>query len=158
MMTKLTKARALGRLEKAIAEIDPLRDESTSSQKFQKWQRDTEVLLRHTFGDKSKHALDFEDITYSPFAIVSGGSIDSTFRISYQNGLNTAAAMLTSMHSGGLGVLGQRYIGGTNGRAHFHDRLAGQQRSIRCSRQGSPSQRNGLTIPHRCRPNADRLA
>lgn len=99
MMTKLTKARALDRLEKAIAEIDPLRDESTSSQKFQKWQRDTEVLLRHTFGDKSKHALDFEHITYTPFAIVSGGSNDSAFRIAYQNGLTTAAAMLTSMHS-----------------------------------------------------------
>jgi REase_DpnII-MboI len=63
---------------------------------FQKWHRDTEVVIERVFGKSSRHAADFHLVRFTPIAVSSGTS-DATYDDAYRRGLEHARAVLTSM-------------------------------------------------------------
>ena len=58
-MGRPTKAKAIERLQKALDAIPELMQLEDYSAEFTTWQRNTEVALANTFGDKSRHIQDF---------------------------------------------------------------------------------------------------
>ena len=95
-MTRPDKARAKGRLQRALDEIPRLKQLRRGSPEFEKWYRDTKVAITNTFGDSSSHVADFSAIQYSLF-VFYGGQPDSEFQQVYLAGLTSAAATLESM-------------------------------------------------------------
>lgn len=99
-MKKPSKAKAMERLQKAreaIIELqspEVLRDRS-SSPKFEKWHRNTEIAITNIFG-KSRHIEDFRKARYSLLAF-SDMTPESEWEQAYLRGLNSADAILDSM-------------------------------------------------------------
>ncbi|MCY4386687.1 MAG: nucleotide-binding protein [Desulfurellaceae bacterium] len=60
-MARPTKAKAIERLQKALDAIPELMQLEDYSAEFTTWQRNTEVALANTFGDKSRHIQDFTE-------------------------------------------------------------------------------------------------
>lgn len=88
-MTRPPKFKAIERLRKVLDEIPALEHLQSGSVEFLKWQRNAQVAIAKTFGDKSNHSTEFNNIyfsTPSPF-----------YPRAYEQGLNSAAAMLKSM-------------------------------------------------------------
>jgi predicted nucleotide-binding protein len=90
------KSKALERLKKALEAIPDLQQEDSSSPRFEKWCRDTEVAIEHTFGAKSRHIDDFNGIHYFPQVLFSGMA-ESTYQKKFASGLQSAASVLQSM-------------------------------------------------------------
>ena len=86
------------KLSRQLTLIDTLLNdaERTNSPNFTKWHRDTIVAIRHIFGNKTDHILEFSQITYIP-SLHGAGSTDDYFKQRYQKGLKTASAVLKSM-------------------------------------------------------------
>lgn len=95
-MQNTSKPVAIERLRRAIARIDVLLEGRHDSPDFDKWLRDTEIALAHTFGEKSRHVRDFKDVSYSAGMVVMGGG-DEQFQRPFQSGLLTARSVLLSM-------------------------------------------------------------
>ncbi len=75
---------------KALTNID------SSNPEFTKWRRDTEIAIERIFGAQSRNLSDFKDIHYS-LAVFTTSTPDSDFVRAYRHGLDTAAAVLSSM-------------------------------------------------------------
>ena len=95
-MAKPTKAKALERLQKVLDEIPKLKELPRRSTKFKKWHRDTKTVISNTFAGETNHLQDFEKIHYSPTVIYSGMH-ESEYQQGYENGLESAGAVLESM-------------------------------------------------------------
>lgn len=100
-MQKPSKAKAMERLQKAREAITELRASEvvlgrlSSSPKFKKWHRNTEIAITKIFGD-SRHIGDFKDVRYG-LSIVSSRTSESEWRQAYLHGLDSADAILESM-------------------------------------------------------------
>lgn len=90
------KAKAIERLQKALRGLPELDSESLDSPAFEKWRRDTEIAITHTFGEKSRHLVDFRNIRYG-LQVAFSGTPDSAFKRAYLDGLRSAKAVLQSM-------------------------------------------------------------
>lgn len=77
-------------ITKALAIMDP------SDPAFTKWKRDTEVAIERIFGAQSRNLADFKDVRYT-LMMFTTSTPDSEFIRAYQSGLETAAAILSSM-------------------------------------------------------------
>ena len=95
MKVKLDKSKALARLRNALEKIPELKRQGYKSPNLKKWRRDTRVAIQYTFGEESK-VTDFTNIEYWPSIVMSGDS-DDTFQSAYEDGLNSAEAVLESM-------------------------------------------------------------
>ena len=97
-MARPSKAKAIERLQKALDAIPELKrlPRSDSAPEFKKWQRNTQIAITNTFGDKSRHIEDFTNIFYSPIVITLSTS-ESEWREAYERGLDSAASVLESM-------------------------------------------------------------
>ena len=94
---KQDKAKVLSRLTRALKEIDVLRTKRYDCPEFEKWYRDTEVAIEHSFGDKSRHVADFRHISYSPTIVSMYANNDNAYQRSYLSGLQSAQSTLQSM-------------------------------------------------------------
>ena len=91
------KNRAIERLERALAAIPELRENRglARSSEFEKWHRDTEIAISHTFGEGTRHVKDFTDVGYWPVSYFADRSSD--YQGNYLNGLDSASSVLQSM-------------------------------------------------------------
>ena len=101
-MSGLGKTEAIRRLSHAVAVAHKMRNithYSISALEFKKWRRDTEIAIRHIFGDED-HTEEFSRVRYSPiiFSDATDDVRDSTRRC-YEDGLTSAMALLESMMS-----------------------------------------------------------
>ena len=99
-MEQRDKSKAIDRLRRALNKITELRQLSSDSPDFEKWKRNTEIVIERSFGRTSRHLNDFTNIRYfSPVAIVSlhDDGDDHDDREFYRSGLQSAAAVLESM-------------------------------------------------------------
>ena len=95
-MNHSSKSRSIDRLKSALKRIPDLKQQRRFPPQFEKWHRDTEVAISHTFKDKPEYVEDFTEIKYSlGFAI--SGMPDSDFQDAYVRGLDRAASFLESM-------------------------------------------------------------
>jgi predicted nucleotide-binding protein len=76
--------------------IPDLQGKKHDSPQFEKWRRDTEVAIEHTFGAKSRHIDDFKGIDYLPVGVFLDMP-ESALRQAYLSGLQSATAVLQSM-------------------------------------------------------------
>ena len=90
------KAKAIERLQKVLDEIPKLKGLPPHSPKFEKWHRDTKTVIIKTFGDNSSQLNDFIDIPYSPM-VMYAGTDDPEYQQAYNEGLESACAILESM-------------------------------------------------------------
>ena len=95
-MVRPAKAKAVERLQKALDKIPELKRIPFNSPEFEKWHRDTRIAIVNTFGNKSDHEKDFNDISFSVWAITTR-TPDSEFQAAYVKGLDSAASILESM-------------------------------------------------------------
>ena len=95
-MARPNKTRAIELLRRALDAIPELKQLPHDSPKFKKWQRNTRVAIGMIFGEDSRNATDFENISYWP-SVIYTDMPDSEFQATYRRGLDSAAAMLESM-------------------------------------------------------------
>ena len=93
-MNRPLKSKAIERLRRALDAILELQGRSLDSPDFKKWHRDTEVAIENTFGGKSRHIGEFQQISYWAGVMPSSSSKD---RRDYLKGLESATALLESM-------------------------------------------------------------
>lgn len=67
------------------------------SSKFMKWERNTEVAIARTFGEKSRHVGDFNGISFYPISFSIYGTPESEYQQVYVEGLKSASSILESM-------------------------------------------------------------
>ena len=91
-MARPPKSKAIERLRKALDSIPRLKQLQRNSLEFQKWRRDTQVAITHTFGGESGHIQDFNNVEYW-----SWSTQESSDQIAYLRGLDSAASVLESM-------------------------------------------------------------
>ncbi len=58
-MKRPLKKEALKRLQKALNAIPELKNMGGHSAEFEKWRRNTEVVIANTFGGESRHVIIF---------------------------------------------------------------------------------------------------
>ena len=92
-MAAPTKSQAKARIQQALGVIPALLRNSTSSEDFRRWYRNTEIAIRNTFPNYPKYRDDFEKIRYHSMSATSASG-QQTF---YHGGLTRASAMLQSM-------------------------------------------------------------
>lgn len=102
-MDQPPKTKAIERLKKTLTEIPQLKhipygspERLQGSPQFRKWYRDTCIAINSTFGEHSEQLATFESTRYSPQAWYAGAS-DASFQKYYIQGLDTAAALISSM-------------------------------------------------------------
>ena len=97
----VTKTKSLEFLQRALDTIPELRqlkqDSYELSPEFQKWRRDTEVVIRETFDDRSRHVAEFDGIDYFPRNVKFREPSRNEFQAAYEKGLQTAETLLHSM-------------------------------------------------------------
>ena len=99
-MPRPPKEIAIGRLQRQLDEIPGLKLLKRDSSEFTKWERDTKVAIANTFIEPSNHANhinEFDDISYVPAVSIANGTLAAQYQNAYISGLNSAAAILTSM-------------------------------------------------------------
>lgn len=89
-------AKAIELLKRQIEKSNALASTKRFGPEWEKWRRDTEVVIQRIFGTGGRHESDFAGISYSPSVVVSGTS-DSYYQRIYLEGLETARQILTSM-------------------------------------------------------------
>lgn len=95
-MTSSPKGKAIQRLQKALNAIEDLKQLSSSSPEFQKWERNTEIAIANTFGENSRHVRDFTSIGYAS-PIATSSMTESDYQRWYIWGLERATSVLQSM-------------------------------------------------------------
>lgn len=103
-MSHMAKEQAIHLLENSLAEIPKLKTESTTSQPFIIWRRNTRVALQHVFGKESDQVGEFEEVNFVPPVMgvrVVGVDYSETDRRrskdAFEFGLLRAEAILKSM-------------------------------------------------------------
>ena len=92
------KSKTIARLRKALDKIPELEPQSRDSTEFRKWQRDTEIAIERSFGEKSRHKYDFLGIQWSDSMMtISGYDRRRVDRKRYLEGLESATVLLESM-------------------------------------------------------------
>lgn len=91
----MNKAKAIGRLDKALDQIPVLRKQQLESMAFTEWQRNTKVAIEHIFGKESEQVTEFTGIHY--FLGYTTSYSDTDCQRDFLNGLDDAEALLTSM-------------------------------------------------------------
>ena len=89
-MTRPPKAKALGRLQKALDEIPELKQRPSISPQFEKWRRNTEIAIAKTFGEEGRHVEDFTRISYETRMIFVGDTSDSESQQIYVTGFGVS--------------------------------------------------------------------
>lgn len=90
------KAKSIERLKKVLDQVPELKALPRQSPEFNKWRRNARVAIANTFGSKSSHVVDFNNIRYSLMALALG-TPESDFEAAYRRGLDSAASVLESM-------------------------------------------------------------
>ena len=91
------KKKALELIRKSLDRVQELTRLRYGDPAFDKWQRDTRVVLINVFGEDSRQQNDFDNISYSaPLAWVMDDS-KGEIRRAYNHGLRVAEAILGSM-------------------------------------------------------------
>ena len=94
-MMKSKKEQAIERLQRALDEIPNLAHRTDESPEFLVWFRNARVTLRNIFGENSSQYIDFAKLNFSPDVFYLRHAPEG--RITFGNGLRTAAAFLESM-------------------------------------------------------------
>ena len=89
------KNTAMSRLQKLLEKVPELEQTERGSPDFQKWHRNTEVAIAHTFGEESRHVSEFRHVRYVPFIV--GGTPTQEYQSAYLKGLKSAKSLLESM-------------------------------------------------------------
>ena len=82
-------------MQKSLEKIPELEQTNRGSPDFQKWNRNTEIAIAHTFGEKSRHVSEFRNVEYVPFFVA--GMSTQEYQSAYLKGLKTAQSLLESM-------------------------------------------------------------
>lgn len=73
-----------------------LRSVNSSSPKFTKWYRDTEIAIERIFGAQSRNLTDFQNVSFS-LSVWTSSTTDADMREAFLRGLEHAEAVLSSM-------------------------------------------------------------
>src|SRR5262245_43355443 len=92
----LSKTQAIQKLQRQLAEIDPLLRIHRGSPEFTRWHRNTEVAIENIFGRDTRHVQDFTSLKYR-LGAYSSGTPESDFQAAYSRGLAKAQQVLRSM-------------------------------------------------------------
>ena len=91
----MTKDKAISLFNKQLYQINELKKSHRSSPAFNKWDRDTQIIIEKIFGKNNRHIEDFNNISYSPW-VISPNTHESAFQEAYLAGLNNAEAIINS--------------------------------------------------------------
>jgi len=91
---RTAKRKAIRRLKRCLESIPPLIVAGQSSGAFERWRRDTEVAIRHTFRENPDYVEDFQRIHY--WALFSPSTEQDKLE-AFLAGLKSAQSMLESM-------------------------------------------------------------
>jgi hypothetical protein len=91
----MTSEKAIELLERQIERITELNGKSNESPEFQKWRRDTLVVLKNIFGADAGHLGDFTSISFSQFTPYPTTPAED--REPFLKGLGSAKSLLESM-------------------------------------------------------------
>jgi len=91
----LSKEQAIEKLQRQSVLISDLKTKPSRSPEFKKWHRDTEVAIEKSFGSDTRHLKDFNNISYSPWALSTSTS-DYEFENKYHRGLDEAREVIQS--------------------------------------------------------------
>src|SRR5215467_12566563 len=92
----MNKSEAISKLESLVGQIHSLKTLTRYGFEYKRWQRDTEVAIRRTFGEDSRNVKDFDRVWNGPI-FVTNNTPDSYFQERYIKGLENSRAMLESM-------------------------------------------------------------
>ncbi|MEK4006403.1 PD-(D/E)XK nuclease domain-containing protein [Paenibacillus sp. FSL H3-0333] len=93
----MEQGQAIEKLGEQILKIESLRGlpKRASAPEFNKWQRDTEILITKVFGNETRHSQEFLGISYHVFYYGRSTAV-STHDNAYSDGLNNALVLLQS--------------------------------------------------------------
>jgi len=97
---RMPKADVILKVCDKIKAIADLMQKTRESMEFSMWCRETETLLIHAFGPKSRQVHDFKAISYYPSIIAFGpydDNIDTDYQAFYLSGLQTARECLLAI-------------------------------------------------------------
>lgn len=95
---RLPKNDFLSKVTAMVEEISVLEKLTRNAMEFKMWQRNTETLLLHAFGARSKQLNDFKSISYFPLVFsMSPYDEPNDYHESYLSGLQTARECLLSI-------------------------------------------------------------
>ena len=96
-MPRVTKARAMERLQGVLDAIPTLRELPRFSREFKTWRRNATVAVEKTFEDSPSRVDEFRRTSFTPRVLNRLADNEPRRRKAYVNGLETAAAILESM-------------------------------------------------------------
>lgn len=96
---QVTKPQAIEILRGALQELSGLHEQQHESYEFQKWERDTEIAIKHIFGEKNDNAERFASLRYVPVSLFVDDTDESPSekRAAYLRGLDKAKVLLDAM-------------------------------------------------------------
>ena len=98
----LSKKDAIEKIQEKIERIDALEGMKPNSPAFEKWKRDTEIAIQHTFGENSRNVADFRAVQYHRSGYVknrentANRTAEHWSQRAYVDGLEKARAVLYS--------------------------------------------------------------
>ena len=96
-MPRPTKETAIRRLQQQLDAIPELKNLRYDSPAFTEWKRNAGNAISYTFGESSRQDKEFLYIDFYPKVIVSGHRRNPQFQEAHDKGLDSAAAILSSI-------------------------------------------------------------
>ena len=92
----MKKDEAKEKIERQYSCLEALRGMETSSEKFKKWRRNTEIAIEKVFGSDSRHLNDFTSIRWAP-RMLDMANPKPAYAHAFHRGLEASKAILGSM-------------------------------------------------------------
>ena len=93
---RMKKQQSIDILARQREAAKSLRSVNSSSPKFTKWYRDTEIAIERIFGTQSRNLTDFQHVSFS-LSVWTSSTTDADMHEAFLEGLEHAAAILSSM-------------------------------------------------------------
>lgn len=97
-VSKISAVAKLADLAAKAADLLLVKGGATSDPEFQKWQRAAQVGIAKIFGEESKQAVEFKEISFTPL-MYSVRNADEALARAYMRGLQSARVLLESLVS-----------------------------------------------------------
>lgn len=95
MGAQMTQEEAIRKIEYQIEQIEAIKRKERFYPEFNKWYRNTDVMIEKIFGNETRHTQDFQSIRYI-LSTYSNATPESSFVRAFTSGLDNAKAILES--------------------------------------------------------------
>jgi hypothetical protein len=94
----MERLRAKELIRQQLNILEQLQNSNINSEAFQKWKRNTRVIISKLFGENSKHVADYSDISFWPGIYISDEIRQQELnRIAFQEGVTSTRALFSSL-------------------------------------------------------------